>query len=422
MKRQKTVFIKDISGMYAYRAARMAKDGYRVLYYVPNTEDAYLTANRDQIGTGIPGVTKVYDMWEHVSVLPKDGDVDFFYYPDVGCGSEQRHLEALGYPVSGSKGGERMEIDKAYLNKVLKKAGLAVPPTESIDGFDNLREYMETHKDKWLKVSWKHRGIFETFHHKDWASSEEWFYRIAAKIGQHRHEMEILAQDPVKCDAEIAIDGWRVLREMLPGMITGIEEKDKGFAGMIVKKMPWAIAEVEDKLADEWEESGYTGEYGNEIRAGKELWYIDTTARTSRPPGEIETVVFENFGEIVEGVANGEIIVPKFSHKYVAHVLLCSPVVCNEWVKVSFPKEIEAYIQLAGYCIKKGEYWCIPDGSGHTDVIGAAVGVGNTLKAACKMALENAKQVEAEGLEFQADVFDKLEDSIRAAEKYGINL
>ena len=409
--------------MYCYVAERLAQDGLNVLYYVPNCEDSYLTADRDEIGTGIKGVTKVYDMWPYVSTYPKKNDIDFFYYPDVGYGSEQRHLEALGYRVGGSKASEILEIDKKKFNEVLKSVGLAVPHTVEIIGFDALRSHLEKHEDKWLKVTWKHRGLFESRHHENWAKSEEWFYKTCAKIGQHRHNMSILVQDPIPSDAEVAIDGWRVEGQMVPGMVTGIELKDIGFAGMIVDEMPEVIAKVEDKLSPVFEALGYDGAYGNEIRLGKDgkSYYIDATCRVGRPPGEIHAAAFDNYGEIIRAVAVGEIPKPKYAQKYVAHVLLCSPLLCDEWLQVSYPESISRWIRLAGFCIRDGKRWCIPDGSGETDVVGAAVGTGDSLQEACGNALKHAGKVEAEGIEFKADVFSEINKSIIAAKEYGID-
>lgn len=104
-----------------------------------------------------------------------------------------------------------------------------------------------------------------------------------------------------------------------------------------------------------------------------------------------------------------------------AHILLCSPLLCHQWLKVSFPDSIAPYVKLANYCIKDGEHWCIPDGSGETDTVGAVVGLGDTLREAMDNALKYAEQVKAEKLEYRANLFDDISKSIEAAKEYGID-
>jgi hypothetical protein len=418
--KDKSIFVFDLSGLYTYVADRLAAFFGTVYYYVPNHEASYLTSDRDEIGTGIPGVTRVHDLWKYVTA---DRLVDYFYFPDMGEGSLQCHLSDLGYPVGGSKLSEVLEHDKEKLQQTMERVGLPYAQTERANGFWELREIMMRTKDKWIKVGWKHRGVFETFHHIDWEHSEEWWFKKAGSVGQYRHTMVILVQDPIPSKAEVAIDGWRVGRVVVPWMVTGIELKDMGLAGMLVQEMPGPIFEVEQKLAPEWERLGYNGPYGNEIRLGEdgESYYVDATCRVGRPPGEIHAVVYTNYGEIVRAVCCGEIPTPEFKHKYVAHILLCSPLLCHQWLEVSFPDSIAPYVKLANYCIKDGEHWCIPDGSGETDTVGAVVGLGDTLREAMDNALKYAEQVKAEKLEYRQNLFDDISKSIEAAKEYGID-
>lgn len=281
--KDKSIFVFDLSGLYTYVAERLAAFYGTVYYYVPNHEASYLTSDRDEIGTGIPGITRVHDVWKYVTA---DRLVDYFYFPDMGEGSLQCHLSDLGYPVGGSKLSEVLEHDKEKLQQTMERVGLPYAHTEVAKGFWELREIMMRTKDKWIKVGWKHRGVFETFHHIDWASSEEWWFEKASSVGQYRHKMRILVQDPIPSKAEVVIDGWRVGGVVVPWMVTGIELKDMGLAGMLVQEMPGPIFEVEQRLAPEWGKLGYNGPYGNEIRLGEDgkSYYVDATCRVGRPP------------------------------------------------------------------------------------------------------------------------------------------
>ena len=421
--KDKTVFVYDLSGLFVYIAAALVKWYGKVYYYCPNVEAAYLLPDRDQMGTGIPGVIRVCDFWSYVHTAPSKTDIDLFVFPDVGCGSLQKHLASLGYRVYGSKGSELLEVDKWMLQKTIEKTGLPFIPTVLIHGFDELQKKMKAEKDKYVKVARKHRGAFETFHHVTWEDSEPWFNKQRAKLGKYADEIEMLWQDCCPSACEIGYDGWQVNGELVHYGMMGIECKDEGWAGKVFELPCEAVLKVEKKLLPIWKKLGYNGGYSNEIRIGKDgkSYYLDATCRTGRPPGEVLVELYENYGEIVWLVGSGKMPNPKPKYKYAAHIILCSPELYDTWLKVSFPTNIQQYVKLANYCIKDGSYYCIPDGSGETDTVGAVIGFGNTMDEACKHALGNAAQVKAYRMSYNSNIFGDIEESIKTAKANGIN-
>src|SRR5512138_29010 len=153
--KSKTVCVVD-TGLALHLAQVLARSFGTVLYYLPDS-DAYPTVERDEIGTGIEGVTRIYDLYEHIHVDEAERDVDLFFFPDIGFAGMQNHLLELGYAVAGSLYSDIMELDKEKFYKTLGKVGLPVAPTEKVVGTEALRAHLKKHQNVVVKIS-KHRG------------------------------------------------------------------------------------------------------------------------------------------------------------------------------------------------------------------------------------------------------------------------
>lgn len=427
--KNKTVFIRD-SGNYTYMAERFAREFGTVYYQVPNDEEAYAMTDKDEIGTGIPGVTRINgedDFWELVDSKPRK--VDMFAFFDVGEGGLQNHLRRLGYPVYGSGDAQLLELDKAlFNNKVLPKVGLPNEPMDKVRGTQKLREYLKGKKDLYIKVSW-HRGIFETVHFVDSDDFEEVLVDIEYRLGKRRTSQEFLIQKPIKSVLEIGKEDWNIDGDYSAYSMVGIEAKDAGYIGKVLKHLPPIFKHVDDKLRPVFKKYGYQGSYATEYRVTDEKYssefrgkpyYIDLTAREPSPPGEVRSENYTNFSQCAWDVASGKIPKPQFEAPYVAQmVLLSSWLGEGHWTRFDFPDSIKRWVKLKNYCIKDGKYWVIPNGNG--DFAGAAIGIGKTIQEATDNAMKHASQVQAKDLTYKHDVFDGIKKSIAEARKFGIN-
>lgn len=428
--KSKTVFIRDF-GLYAYLAERFARDCGKVYYQVPNDEDPYATTARDEIGTGLPNVTRISgedDFWELVDSTPRK--IDFFVFPDVGEGGLQEHLRRLGYPVYGSGESQILELDKAlFNNKVLPKAGLPYVPMERIRGTYKLREYLKGKKDLYIKISW-HRGVFESVHFVDMDEFEEVLVDIEHRLGKRRKYQEFLVHPPIRSKLEIGKESWNIDGEYPEYEQIGIEDKDAAYLGKVVKALPLMFRNIDEKMRPIFKKYGYRGSYATEYRVTDEPYskefrgkpyYIDLTAREPSPPGEIRSENYTNFPQCAWDVANGKIPSPKFEAPYVAQIVLLSSWLGeNHWLRVDIPQEARRWVKLKNYCLKDGKYWVIPNGNG--DFVGAAIGLGKTVEEAIKNCLRHAGMVQAKELSYKKTAFDDIKKSLQEARKFGITI
>ena len=427
----KRVLIRD-TGNYTFLAERFKRNGYEVLYYVPNDEEAWTIPDRDEIGTGIEGVKRITgedDFWPIVD----DREVDWFYFPDVGEGGLQTHLRNLGFPVYGSGDSQILELDKYLFNdKLLPKIGLPYVPFERIKGTKELEAYLQGKKDLYIKISF-HRGVFETLHFVDWDDFEETFLGIEMRLGKRRKTQEFLVQAPIKSDLEIGLDGWNLNGDYPESCMIGIENKDACYIGKIFKSQPPLFRHVNDKIRPAFQKYGYAGSYATEYRIqdkpysrefrGKPF-YTDLTAREPAPPCPVRSEMYSNFPECAEELAHGRMPVPKPSALYAAEMTLLSTQYGEgddgQWTRVDFPAEIARWVKLKNYCVRNGKYWVIPNHCG--EYLGSVVGIGGSIDEAVGKCLKNASQVRANGLHYDTTSFDDVKKQIAVARKMGISL
>ena len=414
-------------------AERFARDGYDVMYYVPNDEQPWGVPDKDEIGTGIPGVERITgedDFFELVDAKPRE--IDFFAFFDVGEGGHQEHLRRLNYPVYGSGAAQILELDKfLFNNKVLPKVGLPFMPFEKVKGTQALREYLKGKKNLYIKISF-FRGCFESIHYTDWEDFEETFLDIELKLGKRRKTQVFLIQKSIPAELEIGAEAFRLNGDCAGNILVGIEDKDCGYIGRIFYKgLPPLFQHVEDKLKPIFNKYGYQGSYACEYRITGEKYsnyfkgkpyFIDLTAREPSPPGEARSDAYSNFPKCVEDIAYGRMPQPKYVAPYVSEITLFSTFYGEgddgHWTRVEFPPEISKYIKLKNYCIKNGQYWLVPNQ--YAEFMGSAVGYGNSIDEAFGKALKHASMVKAKEIHYDKSVVERLKKKCVEARKFGI--
>ena len=429
---RKRVLIRDYGG-YCFMAERFARAGYEVIYYVPNDEQPWGTPDKDEIGSGIPGVKRLTgedDFYELVDAKPRE--IDFFAFFDVGEGGLQQHLRRLGYPVYGSGEAQILELDKfLFNNKALDKAGLPYVPFVKVKGTEALKGYLRGKKDLYIKISF-FRGCFETIHYTDWDDFEESFLDIEVRLGKRRKTQVFLIQTPIKAAIEIGNEAFRLNGDCAGNILVGLEDKDCGYIGrMFTKGLPPMFRHVEDKMRPFFEKYGYQGSYATEYRVTNDNYskdfrgkpyFTDLTAREPSPPGEARSEAYSNFPQCVEAIAYGKMPNPKYVAPYVAEITLLSAFYGDgddgHWTRVEFPPEIAKFVRLKNYCMKDGHYWLIPNQYG--EFMGSAVGLGNSFDEATSKALTHASMVKAKEIHYDKSVFERLRKECSKARQFGI--
>ena len=403
-------------GLYVYVAQRLGQAFGKVYYFMPD-DAVYPTSDRDDIGTGLPEIERIYNMWKYID------KVDLIFFPDCYDWEFQEYLRSKGHTVFGAGRAEEMEMDKAKFYKLLKKLGMPVSPYVIIKGVDNTIKYLADKKDKWLKpASSYYRGDFETHHYANKYQEESWFVDLKFRLGKRCDRLEIIVQDPIDAVCEAGYDGFNVDGNYPKNCMVGYEIKDKGYIGKIFPETPKIIKEVNFKMSPVLNKLGCRGHVSTELRITKDgkVHYIDPTKRVPSPPGELMMKIYSNYPEAAMRIAEGKDPKLEFKDIYGATIMLVSDWNDKHEICVEFPKSIEPYVSLKSQYKIEDRYYVVPNGNG--GYFGAVSATGKSIKEATEKCMEAIKQVVTQGLEFDSNIFGECQKQIDSGKQFGINL
>ncbi len=401
-------------GLYLCMAERLAESFGKVYYYMPQANPYPLSALA-QIGVGLDKVERVHKFWDVID------DVDLIVFPDCYDGEMQHWLRSKGYCVFGNDRSELIELDKLLFLDVLKEVGLPTIKTEVTKGIEALIACLSKAKgEKWLKTNW-YRGDFETHKFVNMDLITPWLTNLVYRLGNRAHDIEILVQDPIDAECETGYDGFLIDGKYSGNCLTGYEIKDRVLVAKVSKEPPKIVKLINDKMAPVHEYFGGRGHYSTEIRITKDgtPYYIDSTQRAPSPPSELMLEIYDNYPEIIWQVANGEVpeVIPRA--EFGAELILTSDWHNENELCVQFPKELSKNIKLKNYSKRGDSYFCTPnDNAGY---FGAVVAYGDSVEEATKQVLEIAKQIKAEDLHIDEEVFDEANEQIANGERFGIH-
>ncbi len=434
-----TTPLKDITcvvvdhGLNISIAEKLVESYKQVYLLIPNIE-AYPNTDRDCIGTGLTGVTRLYSSWS----VEDEGRATFrqfmddkpdplttlFFFPDVGFSGMQAELRQKGFKVCGSGDADRLELDKWFFQQELKKAGLPTVKTERLVGMKALRKCLDAipYGGCFIKIS-HHRGLTET---KKWLGSflsSVWLDDLQCRLGRHADSQVFIVQYKIDSVGEIGTDTLSLAGEVPDNSLCGLEMKDAGYLGKVFEKQPDILQGVNEAMKPILATLGLAGHYSTEVRCVNktEGHYIDPTIRVPSPPGEVMPEVYEkhNYAQALWDLANGRLPVLKPKYQYCAEIILTSRWLEEEhWLPIEFPESAAPYIKLKNHCIIDGKYFIVPNKNG--GFFGGAIGLGNTAEEACKMACKYAEMVQGEDVKYEGDVMDKATEGIEAMSKIGI--
>lgn len=412
----RSVLIHD-SGLYPSCATTLAAQGFDTVYYFsPYNADSMPLSSKSQWGVGLPGVTRVNDFFDFVD------EVDLIVFPDIGSGDLQAWLRKIGYRVWGSAEAEILEQDRVFLKQYMKAKKMNLPAVWFIEGVDTLRTHLEStkHREQWVKFS-EFRGDFETHHHENFDKSEQWLDRIKYKLGKLGESLTFVVEAGIE-GVEIGFDGICIDGQFASPTMYGYEHKDIAYLGRVCDyaDLPSVLMEVNDALAPILKELGCRSLFSTEVRVTEDGvgYLIDPTLRFPSPPSEALMEVYTNWGDIMFAGAGGTIIPPTPRAKFVAEVILKSHYAESEYVHISFPEDYRHLIRLHGHAILDSKDYVVNIGM---DIIGAAVGIGDTVEDATKQALEVAHSITAEDIAFEDNGFDDIYESIERGQQCGVD-
>lgn len=417
-----TICIVDY-GAFTYFAERLAPHFKKVFVTVPR-ESGFAKTDRDDICSGISGVERLSwpDFWKRID------EVQVVWFPFINQGWMAEHLRSIGKKVISTFGGEMLERDRDLFKQTLVNCGLPVIPYKehkeglTVFGWDALRTEMKNNENFWVKMS-DFRGIEETHCVRNYSESERWLFEVGHLLcsGGRLNTFPFHLEDNVKAE-EGGDDLFFNGKKFLDRGLQSIEDKDSGCLSKVVnyKDLPFMFRNIHERTLPVFQAYGIQSPVSTEIRVvNKRLgYYNDATQRVGSPPGEIMCEIFDNLPEILVAMAYGEDIMPVASKKYGASIFLYSERLIEEATTVLIPFGIKRWVKLQSAMKQDGQYICMPMDKG--SVLGAAVGLGNTIVEAETNALAVADQIKADGIYYSETVFDRIEATLDKAKALGV--
>jgi len=405
------------NGLDVSLAAKLSETYKRVLFHVPR-DDEFPSLNDAMIGVGIGNIEVVEDMWGGAF-----DDADLFVFPDLGFPGLQLRLESKGKPVWGARAGEEMEQDRVAMKKHLEKLGLPVGEWKQIKGFEALREYLQSHKNVFIKVS-RYRGSWETLYSTDYELVKPELDEAELALSGISEEIEFIVEKKIEDAVEMATDSWTIDGQFPSGTLVGVERKDMAYAGgfMPWEKVPTLLRNLNDALAPTLRNYGYRGFWSPEsLLKGKDVYLNDPCTRIPYPPGELYLEFYTNLAEIIWAGSQGELIAPVPIAQVGVQLMLHSDWSNDHWNTFEWPSKYDRNVKLRESCRVGGKMRTIPQDVGIM-LPGSVVGWGESLDEAEAMVLEVAESIKATQLGVPLDAFDKLRESLEEAAFYGLKI
>lgn len=419
--KNKKILIWD-TGSYFETALKLADYFGEVLYFVQWSSgfpgmDKYVIGSQwsngemDNNFDGKP-IRRVDSFWNNLK------GIDCVMFCDVYDGDIVEFVRELGYPCIGAGITSSLELDRWKTKKLFKSKGMDVNNAIRIIGIENLRIHLQKVKDKFIKIS-KFRKTGETFHHEEYFLTKPLLDSMENELGPMSKIIEFIVEDPIYAIIEQGVDTYSVDGKFPSNILSGIEKKDQGYFGGIIdyNKLSKGLKKTDEQLSSILKEQKFRGFISTEVRSTKDNkdYLIDPTIRLPQPPSALYGELFSNFGEIVWGLCNGEIVEIKPSAKFGLYCTIYSDWYDEHHQAIYFPKEYRDNIKL-NYPLKiDDEYYCL--NINNFPECGSVVVVGNNAEE-CKTKMEKiAKEVKGYGISVKTDAIDNVIEDYNKMQK-----
>jgi hypothetical protein len=412
--KNKTCLVYDM-GLWTENAARLARDCKKVLYFVPWAE-AFSEPFKRVIGDNLEGLTRIEDFW------PEVDKADFIFVPDNQCAGITEYLKAHDYPVAGAGNIEKLELDRWHGRMIQRSNGLATQETYRVKGVTAFREFAKNNKNRYVKVDNQFRGIEESFKYTDYRDVEPTIDHMAYKLGHpYKEEIWFTIEEMLEGE-EPGLDGITWEGELLYPTQGGYEEKGTGIVMRTYRtqeELPKALSTIDEGLAPEFKKQKTRFFYSIEIKIGVDLipYLIDPTIRLAGPgTAAIQSELYENYSQVVYGLATGKKVRPVIKHKYAAACAFHSAEANKAWVNIHVPLEIRRWVKLRRAVRKDKDYFSVPG----FDSLGTVIGFGKTIDEAVGLVEERAEQIDAKRIDKGIYDLKRIKERIERGRALGV--
>lgn len=419
--KEKTALIVD-NGLFVELALKIASSFKHTYFYCP-WEEGYPHINKALVGSEWKG-TKMLNTFDGIPFERIEcffdyvDKVDIIIFLDIYDGDLQKFLSDKGYLVFGAKKGEELELERGDTKDYFRKIGMDVQPIKRIIGVKALREYLKSTEDKWVKIS-KFRAVFETFHHINYRLSEPILDKLDWNLGPMGKVTEFIVEDNIEALVEEGMDAYTVDGKYPNYLFGGVEIKDLAFAGKFVKygDLSKGLKEVNSQIAPILKQYEYRGLLSTEVRTTKEgkHYLIDPCTRAPSPPSELYQEIYANLGEIIWGVASGEMVDPIPVAKYGIEAMILSEWYQESHQAVYFPPEIRKWVKLKNTMKVDDTYYCL--NLHKSNLIGGLIYVGNSFEECKKKIEEMAPMIEGQSVSVAIGSIDEAIEEYNKTEK-----
>lgn len=405
----------DPAGLYVELANGLADKGKNKVFYWTEWS-AEMKFEHYAPGLGFEYLEKVLhlaDYYERCQVI-----VNF----DVTKNDEIAFLRKIygnKKSIFGSGHAAKLEFDRWQLKKVLRDVGLKVNHAEKIKGVSNLREYLKSNKNKYVKINiW--RGNLESFYAPNYESVELIIDDMAVSLGMFQEDFDFICEDFIDAPVEIGFDGFFNGKDYLKPSIIGIEYKKSTYVARVSDTMPIHLEETLTALKPVFSKLGYRGAISTEELCidKKKHFFLDLCARSLNPVCVLYPQYILNWPSVVEKVGRGEDIRLNIKNKYLFAQPLNSNYNLSHHVKVDVDKKDRDNIKLVMAAQYKGNYFSIKG----TDKSAVLIAASDTIDEGLNMIKKYADRVNVYGLEKEiVSGIEHIKGKINAARSLGID-
>jgi hypothetical protein len=362
------------NGLFLPLAQKLAPSFKRMLYW-SEWQEAFPMINRRIIGDGYENIERIDEIWTHKN------ETDLYIFPDIYRSGLQSELESQGKLVWGSRNGDRLETNRGTFLRVLQEIGLPVPTFEEVKGLTELRAVLHDREDVYLKMS-KYRGSFETCHWRSWREDEGLLDGWAVKFGPLKDLLTFYVFDALATDLELGVDTFCIDGQFPRLMLHGLEAKDKGYLGGVMKRdeLPQQLQDVLTAFGPVLGKERYRNAFSAEVRVVEGTGYfIDPTCRFPVPGSGAEMELIGNLPEIIVAGAMGELVEPEMAAQFAVECVLIAKREKHRWCVVDFPEAVKPFVKCGDSCEVDGRI-CIPPDEKHDEEIGWIFATGDTIE------------------------------------------
>lgn len=409
----RTAIIYDPSGDHTHIAEAIVGNFGAVKFY-SFWQEGFPDPKKFLPGLGLEGVERIDDFFDHLD------DVDLVIFPDVGNGGLQQYLRGQGIAVFGSGQAGKLEQDRLLLKSVCAEAEIDTGEYAVVKGIDQLRAVLQEVNDLYVKLSW-FRGAMETFHHRNWLSTQAWLDDVSLRLGPYGKLAEFVVEQPIEDDdgpcCEFGFDTFCADGVFPRTIMWGPEVKDAAYFGTTAP-LPYRLQDTLDRLAPVLKRYNYRGAVSIESRCTEAgTFLIDFTARFGSPPSEVQSKYISNLADIMWAVAHGEIIEPEYAGKYCGQLVLRSEFYQDHALAVEV--ENPGRVALHGHCCVNKQDYCVSPSE--IAEMGGACGYGDTMETVCTEMLEAAEGVKGYQVAYDTGAIQKGLECIETGEELGMS-